>query len=71
MKNYIKNGILSLTSLLILTAICHYIYEWNHLYKVFGSRITFEQWMAIIVIIHTLVPTKKLFSIDKKDKDDE
>lgn len=70
MKNYIKNGIKSVIILLLLTAVCHYLYLWNHLDKVFGPTVTYEQWMAIIVIVQTIVPTKELFSVDKKDKND-
>ena len=71
MKKYIINGIKSVVTLLLLTAVCHYLYKWNHLDKVFGPTVTYEQWMAIIVIVQTLVPAKELFSSDKKDKDDE
>lgn len=71
MKNFIITGIKSLIVLVILTAICNYLYLWNHLDHVFGSTISFEQWMAIIVIIQTLNPTVELFSINKKDKDDK
>jgi hypothetical protein len=71
MKNYIATGIKSVIMLFILTAICNYLYRWNHLDKVFGPIITFSQWMAIIVVVQTLTPSKELFSIDKKDKDDK
>lgn len=71
MKKYIINGIKSLIILCALTAICTYLYKWNNLDKVFGAKLTFSQWMAIIVITQSIIPTKELFSSDKNDKDDE
>lgn len=71
MKKYIINSIKSLIILCVLTTICTYLYRWNDLDKVFGSKITFGQWMAIIIIIQSIIPTKELFTPDKNNKDDE
>jgi hypothetical protein len=71
MKKYIINSIKSIIILCVLTLICTYIYKWNDLDKVFGSKITFSQWMAILVIAQSILPTKELFSSDKNSKDDE
>jgi hypothetical protein len=71
MKNYIINGIKSVIVLLLLTAVCHYLYAWNHLDKVFGPKVTYEQWMAILVIVQTMIPTRDLFSPNKKEGNDE
>jgi hypothetical protein len=70
MKKYITSVIKSIITLFILTALCNYAYEWNHLEKVFGPKISFGQWMAIIVITQMLFPTKELFSSTTK-KDDK
>lgn len=71
MKKYIINSIKSIIILCVLTLICTYLYKWNDLDKVFGSKITFSQWMAILVIAQSILPTKELFSSDKNSKDDE
>ena len=71
MKKYIINSIKSIIILCVLTLICTYLYKWNDLDKVFGSKITFSQWMAIIVIAQSILPTKELFSSDKNSKDDK
>jgi hypothetical protein len=71
MKKSIITLIKSIIILLILAAVCNYLYLWNHLDHIFGSKIRFEQWMAIIVIIRTINPTTELFSINQKDKDDK
>jgi hypothetical protein len=71
MKKYIINGIKSVITLFVLTAICNYLYKWNHLDNVFGPTITFWQWMAVIIIVQSLIPDKEVFSTAKKDNDDK
>jgi hypothetical protein len=64
MKNYIARLIKSVILLLISTALCTGLYEWSHLDKVFGPKISFEKWMAIIAIVQLLFPTRELFKKD-------
>ena len=70
MKNFIIHLIKILFSLIISTALCNTLYSWNHLDKVFGPKITFEQWCAIICIIQIFLPSTKLIN-HKKEKNDE
>ena len=56
MKKIIISTISTVIKLLILSLLCNFVYDINELNKVFGPAISYSQWVAIIVIINSIVP---------------
>jgi sorbitol-specific phosphotransferase system component IIBC len=68
MKNTIFTIISAAAKLLLLSLICDLTYEWTDLSKIFGTGISYSQWVGIVVIVNTLLPDGigKSKSIDDK-----
>jgi hypothetical protein len=67
MKKTIIALLLGIAKLLILSLICNFVYDWNDLSKVFGSVISYSQWVGIIVISNSLVPNG-ITNVPKNDE---
>jgi len=67
MKTFIISIFTSIIKLLLVSGVCYSIYEWNNLSQVFGSSITYSQWIAIVAIIHVLTPESIPNSIKLKN----
>lgn len=68
MKNTIFTIISAAVKLLLLSLIGDLTYEWTDLSKIFGTDISYSQWVGIVVIVNTLLPDGigKSKSIDDK-----
>ncbi len=68
MKKFITTILKAAIQLLVSSYICHVIYIWNNLDNLFKLRIEYFQWVAIVVIVQTLIPVNLITSsILKKD----
>ena len=74
MKNIIKlitTSVLVIVKLLLLSLLCYIVYEQSHLVKIFGSNISYSQWIAIVVIVNALVPVVPTVTTKSKSIDDK
>jgi hypothetical protein len=69
MKKAIISIITAVAKLLLLSLICNFVYSTNELNKVFGPNISYSQWVAIIVIINSIVPNGITNSSLKNDNE--
>ena len=60
MKELITSALKSMLHLLIIAFLCNLIYDINHLDKIFGAKLTYEKWLAIIAIVQIISPTSNL-----------
>jgi hypothetical protein len=68
MKNIITSLLKAAIQLLASSYLCHIIYIWNDLDNLFKLKIEYFQWVAIVVIVQTLIPVNLITSsILKKD----
>ena len=68
MKNIITSLLKTAIQLLVSSYLCHIIYIWNDLDNLFKLKIDYSQWVAIVVIVQTLIPVNLIVSsILKKD----
>ena len=67
MKKVIISIISTIAKLLILSLLCNIVYDLNNLTNVFGPKISYSQWVGIIVIINAIVPN----GITNTSKNDE
>lgn len=68
MKNIITSLLKAAIQLLVSSYLCHIIYIWNDLDNLFKLKIEYFQWVAIVVIVQTLIPVNLITSsILKKD----
>ncbi len=59
MKNIIKNLISSTLTLLLIAALCSFIFNIAGLAKPFKIQFNYTQWVAIIAIINLVFPKKQ------------
>lgn len=68
MKNFITALLKSVIQVLFSSYLCYIIYNWNNLGLLFNLKLEYNHWVAILVIIQTLIPINNLTSlIIKKD----
>ena len=67
MKKVIISIITTVAKLIILSLLSNLVYDWNDLASVFGPKISYSQWVGIIVIINGIVPN----GITNSMKDDK
>lgn len=71
MKNIIKlitASVLVIIKILLLSLLCYFVYDNGDLVNIFGSSISYSQWVAIIVILNALVPSGITESKSTDDK---
>jgi hypothetical protein len=71
MKKFINSSIKIIITLIIISALCNSLYSWNQLDRIFGPKITYTQWVAIICIVQTIFPSSQLINSNLKKNDEQ
>ena len=67
MKQFITVLLANVLVQLVNATICYFVYRWFDLVSIFGTEVTFTQWLAISTIVTTLVVIPKQTNLKSND----